>query len=192
MLDFSKIATKESTIQDLAVGLTVQDLRDLTNEMIDTQLSLIQDADDAAVLFVPEDPLANDTFAASTDLVNLPWTLGHVIVHVTASSEEAAFIAAEMARGVIREGRSRFEIPWETVTTIAQCRARLEESRRMRLASLEIWPDEPFLDTVVEGRWGRIDPVVRFIFGLKHDADHLGQIADIVQQAQAARFVSAD
>jgi hypothetical protein len=42
----------------------------------------------------------------------LPWTLGHVIVHITASAEESAFLAAELARGVHRRtGRSRFEVP---------------------------------------------------------------------------------
>ena len=52
---------------------------------------------------------------------------------------------ADLARGVAFHGRSRSEVPWETVTTIAQCRARLEESRRMRLASLDMWPDQPYL-----------------------------------------------
>ena len=72
-----------------------------------------------------------------------------MIVHTTASSEEAAFIAAELARGVEFHGRSRSEVPWETVTTIEQCRHRLEESRRMRLATLQIWPDEPDLDNTM-------------------------------------------
>lgn len=190
MLDFSKYKNKEQTLMELTAGLTVSDLLDLTNEMIDRQLELIQSATDADVVFVPDDPDANDTYAASEDIVDLAWTLGHVIVHVTASSEEAAFIAAEMARGVVREGRSRSEVPWETVTTIEQVRHRLEESRRMRLATLDVWPDAPYLDTTIEGRSGTINPVVRFVFGLYHDADHLDQLAEIMRQAMVARAMA--
>ena len=120
----------------------------------------------------------------------MPWTLGHVIVHVTASSEEAAFLAAEMARGVTFEPRrSRSEVHWTKIKTVAQCRARLEESRRMRLASLDMWPDEPYLDNTFTSPNGGVEihPVMRFIFGLFHDHAHLGQIQDIVKQAKAAR-----
>jgi hypothetical protein len=107
----------------------------------------------------------------------LPGRLGHVIVHTTASAEESAALAAEMARGVEFHGRSRSEIPWRDVTTIAQCRHRLEESRRMRLASLDMWPDEPYLDNRHQP-WpgaGRLDAYGRFVLGLLHDDDHLGK-----------------
>jgi len=116
----------------------------------------------------------------------MPWTLGHVIVHSTASAEEAAFLAAEMARGVHYEPRrSRAEVHWTTVKTIAACRARLEESRRMRLASLDMWPDLPHMDnTYVSPQTGAvITPIMRFVTGLSHDDAHLGQIADIIRQA---------
>lgn len=120
----------------------------------------------------------------------MPWTLGHVIVHVTASSEEAAFLAAELARGVeIEPRRSRSEVYWTTVKTLDQCRLRLEESRRMRLASLDMWPDSPHLDnTITSSSTGMvINPIMRFVFGLRHDDSHLGQLVDIVAQAKAAR-----
>jgi hypothetical protein len=111
-----------------------------------------------------------------------------VIVHVTASAEEAAAIAAELARGVRYHGRSRSEVPWQTVTTIGQCKQRLEESRRMRLASLDMWPDQPQLDNTYKYYGGNpVNAVVRFAYGLKHDDDHLDQIADIVSQARNAR-----
>lgn len=137
MLDFAAVRRGEKTIADLAVGLTVADLRDLTNEMVDHQLAQIASANDADVVFTPVDPGADDPYASNEADRNISWNLGHLIVHVTASSEEGAFIAAEMARGIVRDGRSRSEIPWESVTTIAQCRHRLEESRRMRLAMLD-------------------------------------------------------
>jgi hypothetical protein len=189
MLNFSSIRNGQSTLADLIEGLTVDDLRDLTDEMIDRQLELIAGCDDGDVTFVPDDPAAEDRYADNAADVHLPWTLGHVIVHITASSEEKAFLAAELARGIDREGRSRYEMPWETVTTITRCRDRLEESRRIRLASLDMWPDAPHLDLAIQYKWirGPINAVARFCMGLMHDDDHLGQIAEIVRQSHAAR-----
>ena len=192
MLDFAALKAKTIKIQALVAPLTKSDLADLTNEMIDRMLALIADCDDADVVFVPQDPQADDTFAASSADARLAWTLGHVIVHVTASSEESAALAAELARGVEMHGRSRYEVPWQEVTTIAQCRARLEESRRMRLASLEMWPNPPHLENtyILSPSTGAIDARARFVLGLRHDWDHLHQIDDIVQQAKAARMVA--
>lgn len=189
MIDFAPLKERQVRIQDLARDLTHEDLRDLTNEMIDTVLAMLKGCTDEDVVFQPEDPEAYDRYADDEDEVTMPWTLGHVIVHITASAEESAFLAAELARGVPFHGRSRWEVPWETVTTIEQCRERLEESRRMRLASLEMWPGRPHLENVYSPYKGvgRIGPKERLLLGLKHDADHLGQIEDIVAQAKAAR-----
>ncbi len=188
MLDFTPVRNKEMSYAELVADLTVADLRGLTNEIVDYQLNLLADCTDADVVFEPEDPEAKDLYAEDEADQDLAWNLGHLIVHVTASSEESAALAAEMARGVVRDGRSRSEVPWETVTTIAQCRDRLEESRRMRLASLEMWPDEPHLDNVkMHERVGKIDPYVRFVFGLSHDQGHLAQIENVIDQAKAAR-----
>lgn len=189
MLDFTPVRNRAMRIDEVAAGLTVADLRNLTNEMIDAMLSLVKEATDADVVFMPVDPNADDQYAANEGETNLPWTLGHVIVHTTASAEESAFIAAELARGVAFHGRSRSEVPWESVTTIAQCRHRLEESRRMRLASLDIWPDRPDLDNVYQRtpESTKINAITYFVFGLSHDDSHLAQIAEIVRQAQAAR-----
>lgn len=169
--------------------LKKQDLARLTNEMIDHMLVSIANCADADVTFVPEDPNADDTFADDADAVALAWTLGHVIVHTTASSEESAFLAAELARGVKLDARrSRYEEPWETVRTIAQCRERLEESRRMRLSMLDAWPDVPHWDNAYELRPGMIfNCVSRFVLGLKHDDSHAAQIENIVRQAANAR-----
>lgn len=169
--------------------LTLDELRYWTNTMIDTQLDLIRECVDDDVTFEPVDPKANDPVAATQGEVHMPWTLGHVIVHVTASSEESAFLAAELARGVAFHGRSRSEVPWQTVTTIDQCIRRLGESRRMRLASLDLWPDEPHLDNTYKP-WEGAPPtnaIRRFTSGLRHDNSHLEQMKDIIQQAKAAR-----
>lgn len=188
MLDFRAAFAGEITADELLEGVGVQELRDLTNEMVDTMLGYIENCTDADVVFQPVDPDANDPYAEDKSEEDMAWTLGHLIVHVTASSEEAAALASEMARGVELHGRSRSEVPWETVKTIEQCRHRLEESRRMRLASLDMWPDSPNLDMRVRP-WPsapEVNAIGRFAFGLAHDGGHLAQIQDVVQQAKAA------
>jgi hypothetical protein len=189
LIDFAPVQNRKMKIQDMARNLTMDDLRVMTVEMIETVLALIADCRDEDVTFIPEDPGAHDRYAVNKEEVDMAWTLGHVIVHITASAEESAFLAAELARGVAFHGRSRYEVPWETVTTMEQCRHRLEESRRMRLASLDMWPDRPDLENVYSPNKGvgRIGARERFLLGLKHDADHLGQIEDIVAQAMRAR-----
>lgn len=99
MLDLTRVRSKEMTFAELVADLTVRDLRDLTNEMIDFQLDLLAECTDADVVFVPQDPEANDPYAADTADAEIAWTVGHLVVHVTASSEESAALAAEMARG---------------------------------------------------------------------------------------------
>ena len=188
MLDFDSVREGKLTYNELTAGLTRGDLRDLTNEMIDSFLAQISECTDADVTFQPVDPKANDQWAVEGE-VDLAWNLGHVIVHTTSSAEESAAVAAELARGVEYHGRSRYETPWRTVTTIAQCRQRLEESRSMRLASLDMWPETPRLDNTYVP-WEGAPPanaVLRFVFGLSHAHDHVDQVADIVGQAKAAR-----
>ncbi len=170
--------------------LSKADLQRLTNALIDEVKTMLRRCVDADVTFVPVDALANDPVAASAEEEGIAWTLGHIIVHMTASSEESAMLAAELARGVTYHGRSRSEVPWTAMTTVAQCRARLEESRRMRLASLATWPDIPHLSNTYFPRQGarEIGPVARFMSGLRHDASHLEQLRDVIQQAREYRF----
>jgi hypothetical protein len=171
-------------------GLTKADLQRLTNELIDEVRGMLRRCVDADVVFVPVDAKAHDAGAATPEAAAMPWTLGHIIVHMTATSEEAAALAAELARGVAYHGRSRWEVPWGTVTTIAQCRRRLEESRRMRRASLEMWPDTPALDNTYAPWDGapQMGPVYRFLFGLEHDAVHLDHLRDVIGQARTHRL----
>ena len=190
MIDFAPVRTKAITLRQLVQDWSRDDLAQRTNQMIDYMLELIAGCIDADVTLIPVDPEANDKFAVNPGEVNLSWTLAHVVVHVTASSEESAFLAAELGRGVpYRGGRSRYEVPWREVTTIAQCRARLEDSRRMRLASLDLWPTPPDLQNSYtrEGQSDPINGVMRFVMGLQHDDAHLEQIKKIVEQARAAR-----
>ena len=189
MLDYQAFRNDEITFVALTADLGRDDLRRLTNAMIDRVLELIAPCDDADVIFTPEDPEAFDPFAAIPEDVDLAWNLGHVVAHITASSEESAAIAAELARGVAYHGRSRYEVPWEELTTIVGCRRRLEESRRMRLASLEMWPEEAHLDNAYEV-WKdepKVNAIGRFVLGLLHADSHLGQIEEIIRQATSVR-----
>jgi hypothetical protein len=194
MLDFAAVRNKQKTVATLAQGLRQNDLRQLTNEMVDMMLGLISGCVDADVIFTPVDPDARDDYAANSDEKDMAWTLGHVIVHTTSSAEESAFLAAELARGVEWHGRSRYEVPWREVTTIGQCRIRLEESRKMRLAMLESWPDDPHKENTYVPPNLAADVIIapincfdRFIRGLMHDDSHLAHIEEIVRQAKAAR-----
>jgi hypothetical protein len=188
-LDFTPVHTRQTTLGALVANLGVDDLRAITNAQLDTILEIVADCIDADVTFQPVDPAANDTAAADAGEVNLAWTLGHVVVHHTASSEETAFLAAELARGVANHGRSRYETPWEQVTTMAQVRQRLDESRRMRLATIEIWPDQPDLEQHVTFPFleGPINAKAYFALGLMHEDSHIAQLREIVRQAKEAR-----
>ena len=186
MLDFTPIREKTTTWPEFVAGYSKDDLVEIVNSYYDEILSLIEGCNDADVVFHPVDSEAHDPYADSDKDKELAWNLGHVIVHIAASNEESAFLAAELARGVEFEARrSRFETDWETVTTMAQCQQRLAESRRMLLASLEIWPDAPHLDNFYTSHGGmEVPPMVRFIFGLSHTDSHLNQIKEIVRQAK--------
>ena len=185
MLNFQPVREKKITIQELVRGLTKDDLRRELNEMYDEVSRLISECSDAEVTFEPVDEHAADPYAVDGE-ETIAWTLGHVIVHLTASMEEAAAIASELARGVTYHGRSRSEVPWREANTIEFCRARLVESRRMCLASLEMWPDVPHMENTYSPSEGAVPhtAVSRFASGLRHASDHLGQIAEVVRQAK--------
>lgn len=192
MIDFQPMRRREVSIQDLATGLTRADLGHLTEEMCSVQLSLIEDARDEDVVMVPDDPDANDTFAPIAEDVGLAWTLGHVVVHATASSEESAALALVLARGLPVIGRSRYEVPWAQARTAQSIRHRIEESLRMRLAMLAAWPDEAHLDNFYSPYEGRppMNALGRFLSGLAHDDSHLEQIKQIMNQARQRRAVA--
>ncbi len=191
VLDFGPVRRREASIQDLAIGLGQNDLARLTDEMCELQLAIIDDAIDEDVVFVPEDPEANDQFAARPEDVSLAWTLGHVVVHTTATSEESAALALVLARDLHVEGRSRYEVPWEDVRTVEFLRHRIAESRRMRLAMLAAWPDQPHLDNFYAPYEGRppMNAVGRFLAGLAHDDSHIEQMKKILRQAIQSRAV---
>lgn len=186
MLNFQGVRDKEITFDSLIADLTKEDLVQLTKEMTKTVLDLIVQCEDEDVRFVPDDPEAYDPYAEDEKDVDLAWTLGHVIVHINASSEESAALASELARGVKFHGRSRYEVPWEQVHQISECRDLLLESQRMCLASLDMWPDTPHLDNYYQSRSDspKLNAIGRYVYGLSHAESHLIQIKEIVRQAR--------
>jgi hypothetical protein len=191
VIDFAPVRAGTRTIQELGADLSREDLATAVDLLTADVLDRIAGITDEDVAFVPVDPAADDQFAIDAAEVDLAWTLGHVIVHLTASSEEAAFIAAELARGIARPGRSRWETPWTSVTSAAEVRQRLEESRRMIHALLAAWPDEPHLDVTIDGTQGPRNAIARFLGGLSHADSHREQVSEIVRQAREARSVPA-
>lgn len=173
MIDFTPVRTGALTMHEFAASLSLAELRRLTEHSVDRALALLANVGDAAVTFTPAEV---NREAGGGDLAGaLPsWPIARLVAHMTASAEECAVLAAELARGVVREGRSRSEVPWQTLATVAQCRARLLESRRIRLASLQLWPDSPRLDLGYD-EWegaGWVNAKALFVWGLAHDGEH--------------------
>jgi hypothetical protein len=169
--------------------VTIEDLRRLTSTVFDSARRLLRRCTDFDVTFVPLDPLADDPYAEAGHEVNVGWTLSHIIAHVTATAEESAALAAELARGVAYHGRSRNEVPWESVKNVGQCKARIDECRRLCLASLGMWPAQPDLtNTYIP--WEDAAPMgatARYLLGLRHGVAHLVQMGDAVAQARVER-----
>lgn len=192
ILDFSKVDHKDLKLVDFASDFTQDDLRTASNESVDYLLDLISDLDDADIVFDPKDEGASDPYAVEGE-ENIGWSMAHLIAHVTASSEEGAGFSSLLARGIPAKERPRYETPWRDITTKAQCVQRLEESRRMRLAYLDTWPDEPHLDVYREAserftaHFGEMNAVAAFLFGLMHEHGHYDQIKEVKSQALAAK-----
>jgi hypothetical protein len=87
-------------------------------------------------------------------------------------------------------GRSRFEVPWQTLSSRSACLARLQESRRIRIASLDLWPDVPHLENTADlfPPMRPLGPIECFMLGLRHEAGHLAQIRDVLEQARDYRW----
>jgi len=178
---------------EFSTRFSLAQLRAATNTYLDTLLDIIKPFGDAHLTFEPQDPNANDPYAKAGE-ENIAWSLGHLILHVTATLEEGAAFSSLLARGVkIPQGvRLRYEADWQTVTTRAQVVQRIEESRRICLSYLDTWPDSPQLDVYRElteqgrARWGDLNAPASYLNSLSHFDGHLAQIRDAAEQAKAA------
>ena len=186
-INFEAVRDGRSSYADATRDLAPASLRATMSAIFDTLDGLLRHLTDAEVIFQPVDPAANDTFAAPGADATLAWTLGHVVVHLTAGLEENAALGATLARGVEVQGRSRYEVPWESVHSAGQISARLTESRRICAAFLAAWPDEPHLELTVDPipRYGPMNAIGRTALGIFHAEAHLQQLREIRQQAAA-------
>lgn len=192
-INYKLVDERELTLLELSARYSVDDLRAATNESINTILDIIAGMNDADVIFDPIDPNAHDPYAVPGE-EKIGWNIAHLVAHVTASSEEWAAYSSLLARGITypAEPRLRYETGWKDITTKAQCVQRLEESRRLRLGYLKAWPDTPHLD-VLRGlsprfieRFGEMNAPACLLFGLRHEVEHLPQMAEAARQARAA------
>lgn len=195
MVDFTPIQNKEKKYIDLWRDdeLTIQDLRDATTRSIAHILSLISSLEDDGIAYEPTDDTADDPYSVEGE-EHIGWTVGHLVAHVTASSEEGAAFASLLARGIEGvEHRPRYETPWRDIDTKAKAVQRLEESRRIRLAYLDTFPDNPDYENLRTGLsenaqayFGDLNAPAAFLMGLGHEVGHYEQIQDAVEQALAA------
>lgn len=193
VIDFTPVNSGEMKLSEYARQFSAADLRAATNASIDTLLEIVKGLNDAQVTFEPLDPEADDPEAVPGE-EKIGWSVAHLVVHVTASSEEWATYSSILARGLPypAEPRLRYETLWHTVTSKAECIQRLEESRRMRLSYLSTWPDNPHLDSLRDvsprfiEKFGVVNAPTAFLMGLKHEVGHYDQFREAARQASEA------
>jgi hypothetical protein len=193
LIDFSPVDRHEMQMLEFSKQFSLADLKAATNASIDWILDIIKDMSDAQMTFLPYDPEANDPYAVEGE-EKIGWSLAHLVVHVTASAEEGAAFSSILARGIPypKEPRLRYETNWHTVTSKAQAVQRLQESRRIRLAYLDTWPDAPHLDVYRQSseqsieKFGYINGPASFLGSLKHEAGHYDQFREVARQAREA------
>jgi hypothetical protein len=189
-IDFTPLQEDITRIDDFSRRFSVDDLKSATNIQLDTILEIIDGLEDQHLVFEPDDPEADDPFAREGEQF-IGWSLAHLVLHVTASSEEGAAFGSLLARGIPTGAhgyRPRYEPDWRDVETREQVLQRIGESRRMRLAYLDTWPDQPHLDVCrifPEGSplHNKLNAVGSVLFGLKHEVGHFAQMRKVRRQA---------
>lgn len=176
---FSAMYDGQQSYRELIGDIPIADLYKITEDVFETIQACIAEADDQAVNFVPKE--------AETDEDG--WTLSKVISHLTATIEECTALSSMLARGIeaATEVRLRHEVPWQTIQDKQALEARLQESRKMSLASFQTWPDQPHLDLLVgipgHDAMGPINAIGTSMLGLFHAQTHIEQIREIIRQA---------
>ncbi len=193
MIDFSNVHAGEMKYAELAATVDVADLQPTSDASIDAMLAVIASLTDADIVFAPRDEKADDPYAVAGEEA-IGWSIGHLIAHVTASSEEGAAFFSVLARGHALAERPRVETPWREIDTVAKCKQRLEESRRIRNGYLQAIPDTPNLDVLRAGMpegflnfTGPLNAIGCFVLGLGHETEHFAQLEAAATQAIANR-----
>ena len=198
-IDFRPVFDGEQQLIDYAAQFTVADLRQASEDSVAWLSGIVTGLEDAEISFAPQDPEADDPFAVEGER-DIGWGIGHLVAHVTASSEEWAAYSSLLARSVPypAEPRLRFEPPWREIDTRARALQRLQESLRQRLGYLDAWPDEPDLELKRDlsprfvARFGEFNATTCFLFGLQHEVGHYGQFENVRVQIEAARAGAGD
>ena len=180
VLNFEAFRSGKASYADTVRDVTHPDLYQATNNLFDTIESIISGVTDMGVTFAPHDPDLKDANEEA-------YTLGHAIVHLTATLEETASIGSVLARGIAFDGRLRNEVPWQTIHTAQQVHARLRESRRMCKAYLDAWPDSPYLDVTIMRipHFGPMNAAGIHALGILHGESHIEQLREIMRQSRA-------
>ncbi len=180
VLNFEGFRSGKASYAESVHDVTHADLYKATDDFFDTLEPIVTGLTDMGATFVPHDPELKDPNEQA-------YTLGHVIVHLTATLEEASSVGSVLARGINFEGRLRNEVPWETIRTAQQVHARLRESRRMCRAYLDAWPDAPHLDVTIMRipSFGPMNAVGMHALGILHGGGHLEQLREIMRQSKA-------
>ena len=188
LINFQSVFNKEITFSDLASQFDNAGLGNALSSYIDFTLQIVNSLTDEQAVHVPHDPTADDPYAASEEERHAGWSLAHLVMHVTASAEEAAAFSSILARGISIGGRLRSERDWRQVSTCAEVVARLEECRRICLSYLATWPDQPDLDTVrimpEDKSWMKPNAPMSFLAGLMHWHAHVEQLQKAAQGVQ--------
>ncbi len=165
--DFNPLNTYQTAMFDFGQSYSLDDLRAMTQEFVEYLLRLLSEATEEIICFVPDDP---DAEQFSLPLI-LPTFGGRGTSPITSFTPPHPLMSMQPSR--------------QRVTTIEQCRQRLRESLRLRLASLEMWLDTPNLK-VGYTPWrelGWVNAKGIFLWGLAHDELHIKQTAKILKQA---------
>jgi hypothetical protein len=190
LINFQPVINKEKTIADFASEFSHADLGDALNSYVDFTINIINSVTDEQASFIPHDPDANDQYAATEAEQHVGWNLIHLVMHATASAEEAAAFSSILARGITIGGRLRSERDWRQVTTRAEAIARLEECRRICHAYLATWPHQPDLTTLrimpEHLSWMKSNAPISFLGGLMHWQNHIEQFQKVADLARSA------
>lgn len=200
----ARVLEGKTSYTDVVRNVRPADLRVKTEQFFDAVQSILVEATDAAVLLVPSDPHVSEEPETAIEILEARagrwnpqaapeeekrgWMLSKVIAHVTAILEDGMACAAMLARGVRLDSRLMYEVPSESMTTAEQVRARVCESRRICLALLSAWPDQPHLETTVIRipEIGPLNAIGIAMSGLFHGPMHLDQLREILRQAKEA------
>ena len=200
----ARVLEGKTSYADIVRQLRPTDLRMKTEQFFDAVQSILAEATDAAVLWVPNDPHVSEEPETAMEILaakegrwkpqtaseegKVGWTLSKVIAHVTAILEDGMACSAMLARGVQLDTRLLYEVPSSSMTTAEQVRERVRESRRVCLALLDAWPDQPHLETTVIRipEIGPLNAIGIAMSGLFHGPMHLDQLREILRQTEAA------